>query len=151
MTKWLTEEEQQMWRLWIEVTQRQINEFGDDLQAAAVISLSDYEVLVALSESPGREARMNELADRAIISRSRLTYRVDRLVKKGLVTRGDAGQDRRGVVAKLTEAGMKHLEQAAPRHVDSVQALLFEPLDSDDVKALKGILEKLVGPVRACA
>jgi len=143
MTKWLTQEEQEVWRRWVGVTQRLFNEFEDDLQTQSGLTMSDYEILVTLSESPGREARMSELAERAIISRSRLTYRVDRMVKSGLVTRADADQDRRGVVAKLTDAGMQHLVDAAPKHVDKVQQLLFSQLDGEDVQALKGILDKL--------
>jgi len=148
MTKWLTKEEQAMWRLWVEVTQRLFNEFEDDLQTVSGLTMSDYEILVALSESPDREARMNELADRAIISRSRLTYRVDRMVRKGFITRADSGEDRRGVVARLTDEGMHHLEDAAPKHVDKVQQLIFGQLDGHDVKTLKGMLDKLAGPLR---
>ena len=148
MTKWLTREQQDLWRLWVEVTQRQNIEFDDDLQAHSGLTMSDYEILVTLSESPDHEARMSELAHRAIISRSRLTYRVDRMVTKGFVTRGDAGTDRRGVVAKLTAEGMRHLEEAAPKHVDKVQQMLFEHLDNDDLEALRCILDKLVGSVR---
>lgn len=148
MTEWLTSEQQTVWRLWLEVMQRQNVELDDDLQARSDLTLSDYEVLVTLSESPDHEARMSELADRAIISRSRLTYRVDRLVKQGLVTRGDAGTDRRGVVAKLTDDGMRHLEAAAPHHVTKVQELIFEHLDAEDLAALRSILDKLVGPAR---
>ncbi len=148
MTKWLTQEQQDLWRLWVEVTQRQNIEFDDDLQAHSDLTMSDYEILVTLSESPDHEARMSELAHRAIISRSRLTYRVDRMVKKGFVTRGDAGTDRRGVVAKLTDEGMRHLEKAAPKHVDKVQQMLFEHLDNDDLEALRSILDKLIDSVR---
>lgn len=148
MTKWLTQEQQDVWRLWLEVTQRHINEFDDDLQDHSSLTMSDYEVLVTLSESPNNEARMSELARRAIISRSRLTYRVDRMVKKGYVVRADSGADRRGVVAKLTDEGMRHLEAAAPKHVDKVQALLFERLDGNDLEVLRGLLDKLVDPVR---
>ncbi len=83
MTKWLTEAEQHTWRLWVQVTQRAFSAFEEDLQGPADLTMSDYEVLATLSESPDHEARMSDLADRAIISRSRLTYRIDRLVKKG--------------------------------------------------------------------
>lgn len=148
MTKWLTKEQQHVWRLWLEVTQRQITEIDDDLQDHSGLTMSDYEILVTLSESPDHEARMSELAHRAIISRSRLTYRVDRMVDKGFVTRADAGHDRRGVVAKLTDEGMDFLEASAPKHVAKVQELLFEHLDADDLSALQCILDKLVGPVR---
>lgn len=148
MTKWLTKEQQDVWRLWLEVTQRQTQAIDDDLQTTSDLTLSDYEILVTLSESPDHEARMSELAHRAIISRSRLTYRVDRMVKKGFVTRVDAGTDRRGVIAKLTNEGMRHLEVAAPKHVDQVQQLMFDHLDSHELEALRCILDKLVGCVR---
>ena len=81
MTRWLTEEEQQVWRRWLEVAQRQMVAIDDDLQRTSDLSLPDYEILVMLSEIPDREARMSDLAERAIISRSRLTYRVDRAVR----------------------------------------------------------------------
>jgi DNA-binding MarR family transcriptional regulator len=148
MTKWLTDEEQQVWRLWLEVIQRQLIDLEDDLDEHSNLTMSDYEILVTLSESPSSEARMSELAERAIISRSRLTYRVDRLVERGLVTREDAGGDRRGVLARLTPAGMRHLEEAAPHHVAKVQELLFEQLTAEDLAALRCILDKLTGPLR---
>ena len=148
MTRWLTEEEQQVWRRWLEVAQRQMVAIDDDLQRTSDLSLPDYEILVMLSEIPDREARMSDLAERAIISRSRLTYRVDRLVKCGYVERCEADGDRRGVVARLTPAGMAHLVEAAPHHVETVQSLLFERLDDEDVAALRRILDKLIGPAR---
>lgn len=148
MTKWLTEDEQRVWRLWLEVVQRQMAAIEDDLQEQSALSLSDYEILVTLSETPDGEARMSELADRAIISRSRLTYRVDRLVDQGYLVREEAGDDRRGVVAKLTPAGMRHLEEAAPHHVATVQALIFDQLDRADLDDLGSILSKLVEPAR---
>lgn len=149
MTQWLSEEQQQVWRLWLEVTQRQIVQIDDDLQEQSDLTMSDYEVLVTLSESPDRRARMSDLASRAVISRSRLTYRVDRLEKKGFVSRCDAGTDRRGVMAELTDTGMQHLVDAAPKHVDKVRELLFDQLDDTDLVALRAILEKLTGPARA--
>lgn len=148
MTKWLTEDEQKVWRLWLEVAQKQMATIDDDLQHHSQLSMSDYEILVTLSESPAQEARMSELADRAIISRSRLTYRVDRLVGLGYVVREEAGGDRRGVLAKLTPEGMAHLEAAAPHHVATVQSLLFEHLDATDLADLHRILTRLVEPVR---
>lgn len=151
MTKWLTQEQQRVWRLWLEVTQRQIAAVEDDLQECSSLSSADYEILVRLSESPSLEVRMSELADSVIVSRSRLTYRIDRLEKLGLVARDNADNDRRGVVARLTPAGMTYLEDAAPRHVERVQQLMFEHLDDDDLDALHRILSKLIGPARgAC-
>ncbi len=62
-----------------------------------------YEVLVQLSEAPGGELRMAELAAAAMTSRSRLTYQVDQLEKARLIRRSSCPTDERGVVAALTE------------------------------------------------
>lgn len=146
MTKWLTEQEQQVWRQWLSTIQHQINAIDDDLQTNADLAMSDYEILVTLSESPGGQARMSDLADRAVISRSRLTYRVNRLVERGFVFRCEADSDGRGVMAQLTDEGMAYLVKVAPSHVETVQGLVFERLDARDLDDLGRILGKLTDP-----
>ena len=48
------------------------------------ISLTEYEILVRLSESTGRRMRMALLADALCHSRSRVTHTVTRMEKAGL-------------------------------------------------------------------
>ena len=126
---WLTDEEQEVWRnllkSWIvvmEALDRDMGAFG--------LTLADYEVLVHLSEADDRQLRMAELADHALMSRSRLTYRVDRLVRKGLVDRRPCETDRRGAFAVITDAGIELLKRAAPIHVLGVRRYLFSSSDS---------------------
>jgi len=91
---------------------------------------------------------MSDQADRGVISRSRLTYRVNRLVDRGFVFRCEADTDGRGVLAQLTDEGMAHLVAMAPGHVHKVQELIFERLDARDLDDLQRILDKLAEPVR---
>ena len=49
------------------------------------VSLTEYEILVRLSEREGRQMRMAQLADALAHSRSRVTHTVGRLEKAGLV------------------------------------------------------------------
>lgn len=99
-----------------------------DLQHAADMPLSYYEVLVRLSEAPHRTLRMSELAKNSQSSRSRLSHAVTRLEKTGWVRREACANDRRGWNAVLTDAGFAALRDAAPGHVDAVRSYLFDPL-----------------------
>ncbi len=51
------------------------------------ISLTDFELLVALSEAPGRRMRMSVLADVVVTTRSGATRAISRLVDAGWVRR----------------------------------------------------------------
>src|SRR5207248_7130274 len=95
-----------------------------------------YQILVMLSEAPGRTLRMSELADKTWSSRSRLSHAVDRLEDRGWVQRLSCPSDKRGAFAVLTDAGYAVLEAAAPSHVESVQLLVFDQLTPEQVAQL---------------
>lgn len=65
---------------------------------------SDYLILSRSNESPYR--KMSEIAKEAFLSRSAITYGVDRLVVRNLVKRfRSKGNDRRIVSIKITTKG----------------------------------------------
>jgi len=128
MTRWLSDDEQASWRAWIAVSLLLPDRLSRDLSEQSGISLPDYEILVYLSESPGRRLRMSELADRTLSSRSRLSHQVDRLTDAGLVDRQPCSDDRRGSFAVLTPAGWDFLVATAPAHVESVREHLVDVL-----------------------
>ena len=70
------------------------------------LNVTEYSVLMNLSEAPGRSLRMSELADYVSISVSGLTRVIERLARQGLVERVRAQSDGRGQVAVLTPAGL---------------------------------------------
>ena len=61
------------------------------------MSLTEYEILVRLSERRAAQMRMAQLADALAHSRSRVTHTVARMEDVGLVTRGTiaGGRSRR--------------------------------------------------------
>src|SRR6201998_4994075 len=83
----------------------------EDLQRGAHVSLSAYSVLLHLSEAPGWELRMSELANRAYLSGSRTTRLVDELIADGLVAKERNAEDGRGFDVTLTEKGLAELQQ----------------------------------------
>src|SRR5579884_3981553 len=58
-----------------------------ELEAEHRLTLSEYFVLVNLSEAPERSLRMTELAERAAVSLSGMSRVVDRLGRQGLAER----------------------------------------------------------------
>ena len=128
MTNWLTPEEQRSWRAWLNATQMLSDRLNRDLTTQHDLTLTDYEILVQLSEHPERRLRMSELADRTGFSRSRLTHQIDRMADAGLVERQQCTEDRRGSFAVLTEIGWQTIVKAAPDHVASVRENLVDLL-----------------------
>jgi len=137
--RWLDEEEQAAWRAFLAATQLLMDRLDRELQAAAGIPHGYYEILVRLSEAPGRAMRMSDLADRCQSSRSRLSHAIARLEEQGWVRREAVPSDRRGAVAVLTDAGFAALEAAAPVHVEGVRRHLFDQLTPAQVAALGDI------------
>jgi len=137
--RWLTAEEQAMWRSYVESTQMLMDRLDQELQRDSGMPHTYYEVLVRLSEVPGRRLRMSALADRSMSSRSRLSHAVARLEENGWVRREICATDRRGQLAVLTDAGFAALAAAAPGHVEGVRTHLLDPLTPEQVKQLAQI------------
>lgn len=133
---WLTSEQQQSWRAYLLGTARLNDALTRQLDAAVGLSMSEYEVLVRLSESPEQTLRMSELADSLVHSRSRLTHTVTRLERRGLVRRETCLADGRGVNCVMTPEGYALLVDAAPGHVRAVRAHLVDLLGEDEFRAL---------------
>lgn len=126
--RWLDDDEQRAWRSLVVVSSRLFDQLDAELRAGHDLSLADYEILANLSEAPCRRMRMSQLAEGAMVSRSRLTHHVNRMEAEGLVTREACPTDRRGAFAVLTGEGMARVEAAAPTHVAGVRRLFVDLL-----------------------
>ncbi|HEX2893023.1 MAG TPA: MarR family transcriptional regulator [Marmoricola sp.] len=138
-TPWLSGDQQRAWRAFIIGTTLLMDTLDRELRQAHGVSLGEYEILVRLSESPGRTLRMAQIADSMQHSRSRVTHTVSRMEKAGLIERCAAEGDRRGVEARMTEKGWALLVEAAPTHVTGVREH-FVDLASDEEFAAMGRL-----------
>ncbi len=105
-----------------------------DLHAACGVTMTEYFVLVNLSEAPERRLRMSELADRGAMSLSAISRVVDALARRGLVERARCPSDGRGFLAVLTDAGLTLLEVAYPAHLRSVRAHVMRHLQGLDLE-----------------
>ena len=149
MTRWLDDDEQQVWRAFLGATKLVFEQLDRELQRGAGLPHAYYEILVRLSEAPERSLRMSALADRSQSSRSRLSHAVARLEENGWVRRESCAEDKRGQIARLTDEGFAALAAAAPSHVESVRRHVFDPLTREQQQQLGSISTALLEALQA--
>jgi DNA-binding MarR family transcriptional regulator len=132
------------WRTFLRAHASVTRRLEQDLIAEHQLPLASYDVLVQLSEAPGRRLRMTDLADRVLLSRSGLTRLVDRLAGEGLVAREACPSDARGTFTVLTEAGLDRLRRAAPTHLRGIEEYVTRRLDGDELDKLGALLCRLL-------
>ncbi len=133
--RWLNADQQRSWRALVLGYTLLNDRLDDDLRRQANISLTEYEILVRLSERDG-QMRMAQLADALAHSRSRVTHTIRRMEKAELVVRSTSPDDRRGVIAALTDKGWQLLRDIAPVHVEGVRDHLVDLISDEDFAAL---------------
>ena len=136
MTAWLDDEEMAAWRGVVGVSSAVMGALEADLMSRYGISAGDYGVLANLSESEGSRMRMCDLAGALHLSPSGTTRRLDGLVRRGLVRREPSAEDRRVMLAVLTDEGRQFLEEIAPVHVDGVRRHFISQLSRTQLRNL---------------
>jgi DNA-binding MarR family transcriptional regulator len=120
-----------------------------DLERAQQLPLTWYDVLLELNSAEGRRLRMQELGERAVLSRSRVSRIVDELARAGLAAREPDPDDRRGSWAVITDAGRGRLRAAAPDYLDGIARHFADHLTADERTAIVTGLERVVAARRA--
>ncbi len=116
-----------------------------DLHAAFGVTMTEYFVLVNLSEAVERQLRMSELAERGAMSLSAISRVVDALARRGLVERARCPSDGRGYLAVLTDDGLGLLEAAYPAHLRSVREHVMRHLDGLDLDRFATAVGRFAG------
>jgi DNA-binding MarR family transcriptional regulator len=139
---WLDDEEMRAWVGLIRLSGRLVALADGELRRAHGITGRDYELLHHLSGCPDG-ARVSELADLIDDTSSCITHRVNRLVTDGLVRKVADPTDARARLVRLTPAGGRLLERAAPEHVRRVRRWVIDPLDRPQLRQLADLTEQL--------
>ena len=147
--RWLTVAEQTAWRAFLNAVQMLNTEIESQLQRDSGVSHADYEILVRLSEQPGRSLRMSELAaPRGVLAQPAVPA-VGRLEREGWVRREPSPEDGRGLTAVLTDRGFEVLAAAAPGHVAAVRNAFIDPLSREQVDQLADIAQTIIAAAQA--
>ena len=132
------------WRGLLRVHSAIARQLDHELQEAHALPLTHYEVLIYLNAAPGRRLRMSELASSVLLSQSGVTRLVDRLEREGLVARERCDDDRRGLYARLTPAGVSRLAKARPTHLAGVRRLFLRQFSDEELAELARLWERVL-------
>jgi DNA-binding MarR family transcriptional regulator len=144
MTHWLDADEQRAWLRLAGVMLKLSPALDSQLQRDSDLTHFDYLCLAMLSSTDDHTMAMSELAALTNASLSRLSHVVTKLQKRGWVERRPSPHSKRVTLVGLTEDGWRTLVDAAPGHVETVRALVFDGLSGEDVAALERIAGHIV-------
>ncbi len=131
------------WRLFLEAHARITARLEEELRDQAGMPLAWYDVLVQLSEAPGGQLRMQDLARAVLLSKSGLTRLVDRLCTAGYLRRDPDPLDGRGTLAVITNEGRRALRDAAPAHLRSVERIFTDALTDEEIAVMGAALKRI--------
>ncbi|GAA1171353.1 MarR family transcriptional regulator [Nesterenkonia xinjiangensis] len=132
------------WRSFVETAATINVKMEKRLHATTGLRLTDYNLLLLLTEATGNQLRMGELAERMVFSPSRLSYQAKSLQARGLISRCADPTDRRGMTATLTEEGRRVFREASAVHAQHIRQIFHDSVDEDEAAALREICRKLL-------
>jgi DNA-binding MarR family transcriptional regulator len=140
----LDEREDAAWRGVLRAYSALVRELDAELRETHAVTLSGYEVLRFLDDSPEGRLRPGELSDAALLTPSGITRLCDRLGRDGLVTRQACDDDGRGTLIVLTEAGRRRAREARVTHLEGVRRRFLSRLKPAELDTLSTIWRRVM-------
>lgn len=119
---------------------------GDRLRQGVLANLADFDldlagfdvVMTLRRQGRGKALSPSALATDMMLSTSAMTNRLDRLEKRGLITRMTDPSDRRGLKITLSDAGFALADKIVGTHVATEERMLaaLTPSERDQLRAL---------------
>lgn len=116
------------------------------------VGLTEFRALGFVSQTPDKELRVNDLAQRVGRNESSVTRLVSRLEAKGLARRDVCEDDGRGVYAVITKQGEALLREVRGPYAERIRELLGEVpalsphLDVEQLRRALADVEGLIAP-----
>jgi DNA-binding MarR family transcriptional regulator len=107
-----------------------------DLIANVGIPLSAFEVLFAVVSSDEGYLRMSDVAERAMLSPSRVSRIVTELEQRELLERTMCPSDSRVVYATITDKGRTTIAEIQELHFEGIQRRFFSALSDGEISQL---------------
>lgn len=133
------------WRALLRAHAGALRAIEADLATRRLMTLGWYDVLLELNSAPGRRLRMQELAARVTLSRTRVSRMVDELEHAGLVAREPDPDDGRASFAIVTAQGRTELRKTAPHYLAAIEEHFTSHLSAPERQVLSSALGRIAG------
>jgi len=132
------------WQAVLRAQNRALRAIEQDLQDRKLIPLSWYDVLLELNAAPDRQLRMQDLAARVVLSRTRVSRLVSELERVGYIERVPDPDDGRATLARLTPEGRAARREAAPVYLAGIEQHFNRHLTAAQQDAITKGLQRVV-------
>jgi DNA-binding MarR family transcriptional regulator len=136
--------EQKSWQNYLNAALRMYAILNIRMLEKHQLPLSDVRLLHVLSSFPNGTARMRQLAEGLPAPGSRLTRQTRRLETRGLLRRGTSPDDRRGVVATITEEGRVAANEATISYAEEIRKNFIDRLSRSQVAAMDNGCRRII-------
>ncbi|WP_169832984.1 MarR family winged helix-turn-helix transcriptional regulator [Geosporobacter ferrireducens] len=106
------------------------------------ISNTKFNVLVILYKGDESGMILSEIGERMLVTKGNITGLIDRLEKQGYVRRIRDKEDRRKVLAAITERGKAYIEEVMEAYKNWSKEMLHG-VDVEEINKMVEILEKM--------
>lgn len=131
------------WRLFLLAHAAAVRAIEHDVQRVG-IPLTWYDVLLELNAAEDGQLRMQELSQRVVLSRTRVSRLVDEMVLQNLVNKRPDDRDRRSTWAVIRPEGRAALRNTAPAYIAGIRKHFNQHLTATERRALLRALGKVV-------
>ncbi|MEH7390294.1 MarR family winged helix-turn-helix transcriptional regulator [Bacillus sp. JJ1474] len=121
-------------------TSKEIHDQIKEEMAQNKLSITEFSVLEVLYQK-GKQT-IQQIGKRILISSSSMTYCLDKLEQKGLLSRTACPDDRRAIHVLLTDEGNELMKEIMPKYQELVDGL-FDSLNSEEAETLVHLLKKV--------
>lgn len=132
------------WQAVLRAQNRALRAIEQDLHDQGLIPLSWYDVLLELNAAPGRQLRMQDLAARVVLSRTRVSRLVSELERVGYIERVPDPDDGRATLARITPEGRAARRDAAPAYLAGIEKHFSRHLTAPQQDAVAKGLQRVV-------
>jgi DNA-binding MarR family transcriptional regulator len=122
---------------------KHLDRVSDRTVSAYGLNVGEFKLLLKLRKVPTGRMAAGELASLLNLSSGAMTNRLDGLEEAGYITRNRDLEDRRSVIAEITQAGIEVLAKAVEAQGREEEDLL-SVLKADEQRRLNALLRRLI-------
>ena len=143
----LSDAERETWLSFYTMRRRLDRALDLQLQRDSGLSASEYEILLSISDAPGRTLRIKAIAEAIGWEKSRVSHLVTRMEKRGLLDRTECDIDARGSWIGLTVSGRRAVLGAIRGHSAAIRKYFFDALEPMDAAAVESLSHRVVAAI----
>ncbi|MFF4415293.1 MarR family winged helix-turn-helix transcriptional regulator [Streptosporangium sp. NPDC001559] len=133
----------QAWRALLLAHNAAVRAIEGEMQRDGQIPLTWYDVLLELNAAGEQGLRMHELAERVVLSRTRVSRLVDDMARAALTCKRPDATDKRMVWAVITDAGRTALRETAPVYLQGIHRHFAAHLTEEEAETIAKALLKV--------